>query len=311
MRAIIHIGTPKSGTTTIQTFLAMNRTEMISQSVRYQPFTPRYLPQMELGLVGLLRAGDALMAGNKLHSMRVRTRKQQQTYVEQIERDLRAGVANWPEQTYLASSEQIHAWLNTKKRIEGLHGVLTEIFSDVCYVVYYRPQEEFILSTYSENIRRGETGSLESHLDERLHNMNYANRVDMWRAVVGAEKLSVRLLDTGEMKNGDLLDDFCATVGLDRTLLATPPRQNVSLTQEEIELRLKLARIAPRRFKSGAPNFANEALLRYFRRKLPQPGTKLALTDAQRAYIREHYAVSNERLRAMCFPHRETLFSPK
>ena len=42
MKAIIHIGTPKSGTTTIQSFLSLNRTALAEQGIRYAPYNYRW-----------------------------------------------------------------------------------------------------------------------------------------------------------------------------------------------------------------------------------------------------------------------------
>jgi hypothetical protein len=312
MKAIIHIGTPKSGTTTIQSFLALNRLALRDQGIRYEPYDPRNVAQLELGLTGVVRAGQTVTAPNKLHALGVTaSADSQRAYVDRFEAMLHDNVAKWPEHTYLASSEQIHSWLSSPPRIRALHETLLRHFDEVRYVVYYRPQEEFMLSTYSERIRRGEILTFDEHFNQRLEKMDFGRKAAMWARIVGQENLTVRLLDRGVMLNGDLLDDFCATVGIDRTPLQEPPRMNVSLTAEEMRLYLKLGKRIPARLKSGAPSPVFFGLLGLMRRFLPKPGTRLSLTEAQRIRIRAVNVDGNEILRATWFPERETLFTPK
>lgn len=166
-----------------------------------------------------------------------------------------------------------------------------------------------MLSTYSERIKRGERLRFDEHYRQRLENMDFHRRALMWADIAGRENLTVRLLDPTALLNGDLIDDFCAAAGIDRAPLQDPPRMNVSLSAEEMELYLKLGRIVPARFGSGAPNPVFFGLLRLMRLRLPRPGTRIRLSETQKAEIRALNAVSNERLRAEFFPERATLFS--
>ena len=308
MKAVIHIGTQKTGTTTIQSFLALNRPSLSSQGVRIQPFTARNIAHMELGLAGIVRAGDVLQSPSKLHAMKIKDRASQVAYVDRFEAMLREGVTRWPEHSYLASSEQIHAWLFNEARIAALHGFLTDIFDEVRYVVYYRPQEDFMLSTYSECIRRGDRVTLDAHIETQLNRQNFFRRASLWAKVVGRDNLTVRLFDKTAMHGGDLLDDFCAVAGIDRAPLVTPPRQNLSLSAEEIDLFLRLGKRINTRLRTGGPNPLFVGLNALLKRRLPRPGTRVQLSPEQRARIRAANAQSNEKLRQTFFPERPTLF---
>lgn len=309
MKAVIHIGTPKSGTTTIQSFLALNRSALAEQGFRYQPLNPRHHAQMELGLVGMIRAGDTVDAAVKQWALGAYTEDAQKAHVDRFEAVLADGVRSWPEHTYIGSSEQIFAWLSNPARIEAFDRFLRQYFDSVRYIVYFRPQHELMLSSYSERIKRGERPSFEQHFEERTNRMNWNHRARMWARTVGRDALSIRLLDRDRMVNGDLLDDFCAAAGLDRAPLATPPRMNTSLSVEEIALYLRIGRFVSARTRRGAPNPVFFALLKLLRYGLPKPGTRLALTDEQRAMVQQACAVPNERLRAEFFPDLPTLFS--
>lgn len=308
MKAIIHIGTQKTGTTTIQSFLMQNRAALSRQGIRYEPLSARRTAQMELGLAGIVRSGGLLEAPSKLRAMGVRSPASQAAFVDHFEDTLRQGVKTWAEHTYLASSEQIHAWLKTADRIQALHSLLSQHFSQVRYIVYYRAQEDFMLSTYSEAIRRGERTTLDQHIDTFLSTMNYNRRVKLWASIVGRENLSVRLFAQDAMHNGDLLDDFCDVTGIDRGPLQTPSRKNPSLSAEEIALYRRIGQWTPTYLPTGHPNPLFWLAKKILQRRLPKPGTRVTLTPAQAALIRDFHAGPNEKLRAAFFPERKTLF---
>jgi len=309
MKALIHIGTPKSGTTSIQAFLRLNQQGLSAQGFRCEPFDPGNLAQMELATVGIIRSGDTVNAANKRHALGVDNRESQVEYVNRYEEMLREGVKNWTEHTYLASGEQVHSWLSTPDNISALDQFLGQFFDDVRYIVYYRPQEEIMLSTYSERIKRGEMITFDQHFNQRLRKMNYWRKAEMWAGLVGRDRFIPRLMTRDALEGGDLLDDFCAVAGINRTPLETPPRMNLSLSAEEMALYLKLGRLVPVRTRAGAPNKLFRTLFRVARRALPKPGSKITLTPDQRQQIRDANAASNDMLRAAYFPERAALFA--
>lgn len=309
MKALIHIGTPKSGTTSIQAFLRLNQQQLSAQGFHCEPFDPKNLAQLELATVGVIRAGDTVKEANKRHALGVGDRDSQVAYVNRYEEMLRKGAKNWPEETYLASAEQVHSWLSSPERITALDQFLGQFFDEVRYVVYYRPQEEFMLSTYSERIKRGELITFDQHFKQRLRKMNYWRKAEMWTGIVGKDRFIPRLMTKDALRGGDLLDDFCAVAGINRAPLETPPRMNLSLSAEEMALYLKLGRLVPARTRSGGPNTLFRSLFKVARLALPRPGSKITLTDDQRRQIRDANAASNDKLRAAYFPGRTTLFA--
>lgn len=310
MKAIIHIGTQKTGTTTIQNWMRLNTEALARQGFRYQPVSKRTYAQMELGLAAVSRAGELFDVPGKAYAMGVeRTLESQAAHVAKFEAMLREGVKTWPEPVYIASSEQIHAWCHSEKRMRALHDFLTGIFDEVQYIVYYRPQDDFMLSTYSESVKRGEMLSLQQHIDNQLPKMNFFRRARMWAGVVGHENLTVRLFDRGAFVNGDLVDDFCAVTGIDRAPLQDPPRMNESLNAAQIDFYLKIGRFLPNRRKDGGPHYLYHGLVRLFRPYLKRKPGKVSLSPEQRAHIRATAAPWNEKMRAEWFPERETLFT--
>lgn len=308
MKALIHIGMPKTGSSTIQSFLKINARALRAQDIRHDPMNPRFGSQYELAATGVVRSGGVMADGVARRVLGLHERDAQRAYVDAFEARLQHGRQTWGERLYLGSSEHIHAWLSKPEQIAGLDDMLRKHFNDVQYLVYLRPQTEMIVSAYSERIRRGETLSFDDHFRQRLKALNYWKSLRLWARAVGDARITPRLLTPDALVGGDLLDDFCAIAGIDRTGLKTPRRMNTSLSAEAIALRRRINRFLPVRNRRGGRAKPYQLALRLFERRLPQPGSRLALTETQRAALLADHAEGNEKLRALYFPERATLF---
>lgn len=308
MKALIHIGMPKAGSSSIQAFLKRNSDALAAQGVRYAPLTPRFGSQYELAMAGLLRAGGQMRDEVALKVLGMHDLAAQRAHVEKFERHLLAGRKGWSESLFVGSSEHIHAWLGQAEQIAALDDFLRGHFESVHYLVYLRPQEEAVLSAWSERIRRGETVDFDTHLRKRLRWMNYWKSVRLWASTVGEERFTPRLLVSDALADGELIADFCAQAGVDPAGLAMPRRMNQALSAEAIALRRRLNRFLRVRNRAGRYSKLYFTSLKALGWWLPRPGTRPALSEAQRALVREACATGNEKLRARYFPERETLF---
>lgn len=308
MKALIHIGMPKTGSSTIQAFLKINAEALRAQGLRHDPVNPRFGSQYELAATGLVRAGAAMSDAVALRVLGLRDPAAQQAYVDAFEARLQHGQQAWGERVFLGSSEHLHAWLTRPEQITALDTVLRRYFDSVQYLVYLRPQAEMVVSAYSERIRRGETLSFNDHFNQRLKALNYWKSLRLWAKAVGEARLTPRLLTPDALVGGDLLDDFCAIAGIDRTGLQTPRRMNTSLSAEAIALRRQINRFLPVRNRKGGRAKPYQLALRLLERRLPQPGTRLQLSGGQRQTLLADHAEGNEKLRARYFPERATLF---
>ena len=308
MKAIIHIGLPKVGSSSIQEFLKINQQALLAQSIRYAPLDPQFGSQFELAATGRLEAGKLIPAPIILSVLNLKTPDEQRAYVQRFLDFLDAGLRDWSEATYVASSEHIQAWFHTRAQVAALDAFLRERFEDVRYVLYLKPQQNIVLSRYSERIRRGETLSLKTHMQGPMTEQDYDAIVTRWENAVGADALDVRLLTPDTLVNGDLIDDFCTVLGVQRSSMASPRRMNTSLSAENIELRRRVNQWLRVRKPDGRQNPWYYRVLNTLSRVWPDHATRLALTDAQRRAIEDRFADSNEALRQRRFPDRETLF---
>jgi len=308
MKALVHFGLPKAGSSSIQEFLKINRQALLTRGIRYAPFNPDFGSQYELAATGVVGAGRSIPDQPARLVLGLRAPEDDLAYVERYRAFLDSALPTWSEELFVASSEHIQPWLHTAEMIGALDRFLSERFSEVRYALYLRRQSDIMLSAYSERIKRGETLSFDSHLAGRLGALNFNQMVRQWEKNIGADRLDVRLLSPDALVGGDLISDFCALMGTERDGLIEPGRMNTALGAGEVAVRRRLNRWLPVLGKDGQPNALYFRALSKWMRLRPRPPAPLTLTEPQRKLIEDYYAPSNDRLRARRFPGRKTLF---
>lgn len=309
MRAVVHIGAPKTGSSSIQAFLGRNGAALAALGVRHARLHPRRGSQLEYAVAAQTRAGETL---RREHALRYgyRDMAAQERETEALLGQLREERRSSAAPVFAISSEHLLAWLTTPGAIDALDVMLGEVFDEVRYVLYLRRQEEQLASAYSERIKRGTTRTLDAFLEAHLHKLDHERVVRRWVDRVGRERLDLRLLDTDFLVDGDLLADFCAVCGgVDMTRLERPPRKNESLSAEAAEV-LRLFNTHTPELRADGRRDPRGRWLRTRLSEVSAAGSRIALTSAQRARVRAAHAESNERLRRDFFPERAALFAP-
>ena len=310
MKAIVHIGAPKTGSSTIQEFLFNNTAPMAVQGFRFQRNVEGRGSQFEYPLAALASI-DKLLPGaeeqTRYSSTDLATHK---ATGAAIEAELAANRAKWSEPVALFSSEHIYPWLKSVKSMKALDRIFTQHFDHVSYVLYIRNQEDLIVSEYSEILKRGSNQRLQGLIDQRTISLDHEPRIRMWVEAVGRDRFDLRLLDPTFLQEGDLLTDFAAACGFSLDGLAIPPRINESLSAPAAECLRSLNERIPQLLHNARPNPLRFGLVSQLMQLTPEDAPKLALSPDQRGQIMSGVAEANERLRADFFPARPSLFSP-
>lgn len=306
MKALIHIGIPKSGTSSVQAFLALNRAALAQQQVVYAPFNPGFGSQYEFPVTALEACGDTIAPELERRRLGLGTRAEQTAYVAAYDRFLTDVLARTKARCFIGSSEHIQAWLNTTAQIEALDRFLSARFTEVRYLVYLRAQDELVASGYSEAIRRGATHDFQTHLARHARQSHWAS-VKQWRAVVGP-RLLVRLTSKDALRGGDLLVDFCAIAGIDRTGLHDPPRVNAALGAGEIALRRQLNRFLPVLGRDGRLHPIYRLALHGLAPLTRNRAERISLSAEQRRAVLATNSHDNEKIRKRYFRDRPSLF---
>jgi hypothetical protein len=309
MKAIVHIGAPKTGSSTIQEFLFRNTEALAAQGFRFHRNVAGRGSQFEYPLAALASIGRLLPGREEQTRYSSTDLATHQATGAAVLAELAANRADWREPVALFSSEHIYPWIVAPAEIAALDRIFAAHFDEVRYVLYIRNQEDLIVSEYSEVLKRGSNQRLAGLIEQRKPSLNWEPRVRNWEKVVGRTRLDLRLFDPTFLVDGDLLADFAATCGVQLAGLDIPPRVNESLTAAAAEcLRMMNERI-PQLLHDGRPNPLRKGMIWHLTKITPAGAPGLALSPQQFAELQALVAAPNERLRADFFPDRETLFS--
>ena len=244
MKAIIHIGTPKTGTTTIQSFLGQNRESLKKQKV----LVPGASRARHIELFAAACKFNFLMSPapqnakgslsflNKVVSRNICMRVFEQDFTSNDQDKL------WKEfwdknetdknKIDLVCFSDEALFLLSDEEIERIKTLIDELFDDVAIVIYLRRQPEFLPSFYNTFIYfAGLPWHLSDYLNlpEKDSILAYGELIRRWSAVFGKNKIQIRIFDKTEFHNNDLLSDFAHIVGFDMVGFKSVENRNASI----------------------------------------------------------------------------------
>ncbi|MEP3845592.1 MAG: hypothetical protein ABJM43_09660 [Paracoccaceae bacterium] len=309
MKSFVHIGAPKTGSTSIQTFLHENTGALARKGFRYHVNVKGRGSQWEYPMAANHVEGCLLNPAQ-------RSRYHANTLEEQAERvkkhlaALRKFPIRWQEPTALFSSEHILPWLKSANLVNAMDTIFSDVFSEVHYILYLRNPADLIVSQYSERVKRGSSFTFDQFFERRLPGLDHYAVVKRWHDVVGPDRISVRLLDRDFLINGDLIDDYSAQCGINVEGLKRPPRENEALTAAGAEALRALNQRIPELDSNGRYNPLRNDLLRAVM-QASENMPPLALFPRHQKKLENATAASMEKLRSELFPERPVLFTSR
>ena len=296
MRAILHIGGEKTGSTSIQWLLDANRAALATAGFG-----------VAQGLGGANHVALAAHAGREEMVADLVAALDE----PEGQAGLRAGLparlaamlAAQPAGTHtvLFSNEHCQSRLRTTKEIARLRDLLAPHFAEVVVLVYLRRQDEVVVS-----LRRT---SLQSHgyLPGRwfpwdydvLTMLDHHLLLQRWGEVFGPAALRPRLYRAAGAAQ---LQDYLDAIGAPPLVLRLPPRLNRSLGPAAEAWLAQLGERAP------WPPAGLAALLKALETEFPGPGMLPARAEAARFLTR--FSASNQAVRDAWFPGLPSLFDP-
>lgn len=246
----LHVGMPKTGTTTIQKFLASNRSQLQDQGFLY----PRSVGNNSNHLKLAAFAMDADKADDLKTIMRLFTPAQVYKFRQKLVTDFRQEIEAEDCNKVILSNEHCSTRLTNKHEIENLKEFLCQFCDDVRIIIYLRRQDESLLSAYSTAVKVGRSEPLSlPNQKERLLRYNYWEILEKWDSVFGKDKISVKIFERDQLFKGDLLKDFNQEIKLDiNDKFIFQSDANLSLDHECCEFL--------RRFNQYVPRFIDNEL---------------------------------------------------
>jgi hypothetical protein len=304
---ILHIGTTKTGSTSIQYMLNQNRESLLRQGA-YYPATPG--EHRHLHLATAFAASPALVAepDNALWQG-----KAPADFIASYLVEFEAEIRTLPESVsrVIISAEQFSMFQRTHVEIGSLHDFLAPHFARMTVLVYLRRQDAHFASAYAQFLRAGNVHLPEmDRLNSFHHDYDYADLLARWSRVFGEESIKPRIFERLPGQRFDVVDDFAQACGLDLSnTLANPGRnKNISINFTGQHVLLELGRLLQestgRRAAGGTTwQRISESLA------ATSPGTGWQPTRGQARAFMQAYETTNESVRARWFPEKQSLFS--
>ena len=310
MKAIVHIGTEKTGTTSIQSFLYQNRSKLnvagfhILQGAGKE--NNRAVPAYCI---------DEASPDDYFWKQGIETLEQRRQFKKDFLKTFDREVSRLPKNinTVIISSEHFHSRIRTAEELNNLFELLSRYFDDIKIVCYLREQATTCQSYYSTSLKNGDTLSFSDFLDQRCKPENiYFNYDDMlanWERCFGLQSLDISLFIQERFLNGDLLDDFTAKI--DPALLGTLKKpdkpQNQSLTPFGQALLRAINMILPARKAYSDVHILGDECKKIINHNLRGAGQ--GPTSEQRISIYNSFIESNARVQQKFFPEEFSLFA--
>ncbi|MEQ9483882.1 sulfotransferase domain-containing protein [Coleofasciculus sp. F4-SAH-05] len=181
----LHIGTHKTGTTTLQKFLSSNRQKLLEKRVLY-PSSPDCHHKL------LQNKGKDKPWGLNLDEWKY--------LIQEIKSEN-------PEKIVVSSENFCRLYFEDVHKVkDNLSGYNTKI------IVYIRRQDDYFASLYCQAIKTAHHWDrLKKHISDNKTYDNYYQMLEPWKQAFGKENLIIRVYEKEQLSDG-LLNDFLKSI---------------------------------------------------------------------------------------------------
>lgn len=302
MDCFLHIGTGKTGTSSIQSMLFQNRRALQKRGYLY-PRSPGKGRHEGLGWYAHADSRTVSRPGWKRSGW-----KNPAEFRADFEQRLEKELHTCNPRTVVFSDEGLQALPNERKKF--LFDFLKQSFEKITVIVYLRRQDDHLISAYQQRVKTGHTITLETFIQRHLaHNPDgrgtpgsdadppvhdYYQLLCSWSDLFGRQNIVPRLFEKDAWAQNSLLHDFLEVIGIsDPSGFKFPPPSNQSLDAERVEFLRAFNRTLPAR-----PDEATDKMRIQLRQILmKQSGPEvLSLPEEMLDEVMLHWAESNRKV---------------
>lgn len=308
MKCILHIGTEKTGTTSLQEFLHLNRRILAGHGYLYTKSAGlRNNISLPIAVYNADRRDD-LTQLREIHDDKELI-AYQTTTINALRAELKHVKAI---HTVVFSSEHIQSRLRTDDELSRLKNILNGLgFDQISIVVYLRAPAETVNSLYSTAIKSGWTIANPPEPDnEYSRNIcDHRNTLMRFRSIFGLEALVPRIYSKADLVNGSIIDDFAEVIGFpfSNDEYEIPRPKNENMTVIGLEILRRINQEIPVFGDDQRPNLLRGNILAFVLEHL-KDGDRYGMPTELRRQYEEAFRESNEWVRSEYFPNRQVLF---
>jgi len=193
----LHIGMPKTGSTSLQKFLFENRSQLLEEGYLY-PIT------------GTKKSGQ--IWDRYSHNSLSKQLEAQHDAWEKLQQEIETSQAK----NVIISSEFFtypKRFFDNTNSIEKVRIYLKNY--SVKIIVYLREQADFLQSLYAQMVKSNlQDSSIKLMIKNEKFRCYYYSMLERWSFVFGSENILVRVFEKEQLKNANLYDDFLRAIHL-------------------------------------------------------------------------------------------------
>lgn len=309
MKLILHIGTEKTGTTSIQKYLYQNR-DLLEENGIYIPKSFGNINHRSIP--GYCKRSDKF---DDFHiASGILTKEERKSFEKEFENSIKNEFKTIPKHihTVIISSEHFHSRLLFQDEIDNVKKLFEPFFKEIKIVVYLRRQIDLATSLYSTELKSGNVvPEINIFIKKRClaqsHYFNYEKFLSLWECTFGKENLEIKLFDKEKFYENNLILDFSFFAFGElleniRQSLVFPEKENESLTPLGQEILLLLNEKKAKESFDKYNSIANK-INHLYRGEGKHPNYELAID------VMNIYAESNQQIQKKYFQTHERLFS--
>jgi len=210
MKLILHIGTEKTGTTSIQRYLHDNR-KIFEE---YGFYTLKTLELVEARKLAAY-CQDINKFDDFYIDKNITTIDQKKRFFKIFIEDLENEMKSIPRNihTIIVSSEHLHSRLTTQNEVDRVKNIFSDYIDEFQVLVYLRRQIELATSLYTTALKsRNIVPDIDTFVTKQCFEnnpyYNYDLLLSKWENTFGNNALTVRLFDKKVLHKNDLISDF-------------------------------------------------------------------------------------------------------
>lgn len=212
---ILHIGTEKTGTTTLQLALLNNKNHLIKEGFYYLNGND-LINSRDIVSVCL----EGVISDDYLDSIGVNSPWERQKFSENYREIFDAKINGLPVNihTLVISSEHFHSLLNEYLMVQNLRDLLEPFAKSFQIFCYLRRQVDLAVSFYSTYLKGGGVQNFENFIADVLwvdnHYCNYDIFLSKWERIFSKTEMVVKRFERTELIGENIIDDFFVSTGI-------------------------------------------------------------------------------------------------
>ena len=312
-RLFLHIGTEKTGTTSIQAALRQNDHKLKEYDIFY-PHMPLLGPNHTGFTFSFLKPQmmSLLLRRIGFDHMQEQAKKNPHFMLDILDKRIHESGCN----TVIISSELLHSRITKEEEISEIKKWADERFDEVTIICYLRKQTDLMVSSFSTMVKTGSNwyGTLSEQFSQFIearhktpHFYDYKGILDMWSNAF--PHLICREFSRDKLLDGDVVKDFLSLVDPSINIqdLDKIEEQNTSLDGKSMEF-LSLLNIHLPSVIDGRVNPLRKNLVTYFN-AIPTT-TKMQFREDEIIKIEEYFKEDNAYIQEKYF-NGEPLFETR